>query len=265
MSVSAMDFMYDGILLSEKGYIICQFSGINDQISNGAEITFAEVPLQHGIKRTISGISYETVITTTFCICKSVCDMWSQGDYLSVEDVRDLARWLQRKEYLPFQLYSNGYENITYYGSFTINQVRAGTNIIGLELTLTTNSPFGWDMERSYTYNNTTSLSILNTSDEVGTLYPKFIITCLSSGDLTISNNMTPDESTVIKNCSANESIAIYHPIITSGDTSHDIANDFNYIYPKVINTFDEKRNTYTLSMPCNVTISYRPLAKIGV
>lgn len=265
MGVCAIDFEYDGIQLSEKGYIICQFNGVNDQISNGAEITFSEVPLQHGIKRAISGVSYESVITTTFCICKNMCDAWEQGDYLSVEDVREVARWLQRKEYLPFKLYAVGYNQITYYGSFQINQVKAGTNIIGLELTLTTNSPFGWQDECEYDFRNVTSFYLEDISDEVGTLYPKFIVTCLSDGDLTISNNRVDDEQILIKNCSENESIAMYHPIIVSGDSSHDIANDFNYIFPKIVNTFDNTINMYTLSIPCNVSISYRPLAKIGV
>lgn len=265
MGVGAIDFEYDGIKLSENGYIICHFNGVNDQISNGAEITFSEVPLQHGIKRAISGISYDSVITTTFCICKNMCDKWGRGDYLSIEDVRDLARWLQRKEYLPFNLFAVGYDQITYYGSFQINQIKAGTNIIGLELTLTTNSPFGWQEEYSYTFNNVDNFYIEDISDEVGLLYPKFVITCLGSGDLTITNNRVDDEFIQIKNCSTNESIAMYHPIIVSGNSSHDIANDFNYVFPKIINTFDNTINVYTLSIPCNVSVSYRPLAKIGV
>lgn len=264
MNAGAIDFIYDGIQLSDKGYMICQFNGATDQISNGAEITFSEVPLQHGIKKAIAGVSYETVITTTFDICKNLCNTSYNDIYLSTDDVRELARWLQRKEYLPFVLLADGYTEITYFGSFKVDQIKVGSKIVGLELTFTTNSPFGWQRERRYTFENVNSFTISDSSDETGFLYPKFEITCLSAGDLTLTNDMD-DNITIINGCSANEKITIEHPIILTDKTTHNIANDFNYMFPKIGNTFRVRRNNYTLSLLSNVVFTYRPLAKIGV
>ena len=266
MSVCAIDFTYDGASLSSKGYMICQFDGGADTISNGAEITFSEVPLQHGIKKTIAGVSYDTVITSTFSICKDFCNINTDDIYLSVEDVRALARWLQRKEYLPFVLLCDGYDEITYYGSFGIEQVRSGSNIIGLNLTLTTNSPFGWQEEVTKTVSNIKSFYIDDVSDEIGFLYPRFVITCNEAGDLTISNNRDSGNVARINGCSQSEVITIGHPIITTTlSSTHNIANDFNFIFPRIGNTYTTKRNTYTLSLYCDVAATYRPLAKIGV
>lgn len=262
--MNVIDFEYDGVKLSDKGYIICNFNDASDVISNGSEITFVEVPLQHGIRHAVAGTKYDTVISTSFSICKDYCNNANGDDYISVAEVRELARWLNRKMYLPFRLLCDGYENITYFGSFYIEQIKHGTNIIGLRLTLTTNSPFGWADILSYKYTNVGSFSLGNLSDEIGYLYITLKAKCRSAGDLRILNSID-SSSTVVLNCSTNEEIEFSHPLISTTKSSHDLASDFNYEFPKIVCTYDRSVNNYTLSLPCDIDVSYRPLAKIGV
>lgn len=261
------DFEYDGIRLSRKGYILCYFNGLQDQVSNGSEIEFAQVPLQHGVRQAVAGTSYGSVIQATFCICKDPCYGSSYNQIITTQEVRDIARWLTRKEYLPCTFLSSGYSNITYFATFEIEQIRGIGGIIGLQLTMTTNSPFGWQDEVTYTatLGSNGVFVVDDISDEVGSLFVRMNITCKSSGTMTIHNSMDNNDSTVIKNCSNGERITISHPVIESSNSGHDIASDFNYVFPKLSNTFYLTRNTFTFSLPCDVAIIYRPLAKLGV
>lgn len=263
--MNAIDFIYDGIQLSDKGYIICYFGDNNEQISNGSEITFTEVPIQHGVRQAVAGTQYDTVIQTTFSICKNFCNTTTVNDeFLTVAEVRELARWLNRKDYLPFVLLADGWDDITYFGSFQIEQVRIGTQIIGLQLTLTTSSPFGWQSLKTKTFSNVRSFSIVDESDEIGYLYPNATFKCRSGGSLQIYNTLT-NETTEVKNCTSGETINFNHPMINCDSTTHQLADDFNYVFPRITNTFSLTTNTFNLSIPCDVTITYRPLAKIGV
>ena len=264
--MAAIDFIYDGIQLSERGYMICNFNGNNDTISNGSEITFTEVPIQNGVRRAVAGTKYDTVIQTTFGICKDFCNnnLTLNDGFITVSEVRSLARWLNRKEYLPFVLLTDGWDDITYFGSFQIEQVRFGDKIIGLNLTMTTNSPFGWQSPVTRSFSNVRSFSINDVSDDIGYLYPEMIVTCRSSGDLEIHNSLS-SYYTEIKNCSSGESIHFSYPVIQCDNDEHDIANDFNYVFPRIENTFNNTGNVFSLTLSCNVDITYRPLAKIGV
>ena len=265
------DFEYDGIRLSRKGYMLCYFNGLQDQVSNGSEIEFAQVPIQYGVRQAVAGTSYGSVIQATFCICKNPCFGSNYNPIISTQEVRNIARWLTRKEYLPCTFLANGYENITYFGTFAIELIRGIGGIIGLQLTMTTNSPFGWQDEVTYTAsfnggNGGGTFVVDDISDEIGSLYVRMNLTCKSSGTMTIHNSMdNVDDSTTIKNCTNGERLTISHPVIESSNSNHDIASDFNYIFPKLSNTFYVTRNTFTFSLPCDVAITYRPLAKLGV
>lgn len=264
--MAAVDFMYDGIQLSDMGYMICNFNGNNDTISNGSEITFTEVPIQNGVRKAVAGTKYDTVIQTTFGICKDFCNTnvsYNNG-FISVSEVRSLARWLNRKEYLPFVLLADGWDDITYFGSFQIEQVRLGDKIIGLNLTMTTNSPFGWQSSVTRSFTNVRSFTIDDVSDDVGYLYPDMTIVCRSAGKLEIHNSMS-EYYTEVKNCSSGESLSFSYPVIQCDVAAHDIANDFNYVFPRIENTFSRTSNVFSLSLSCDVSLTYRPLAKIGV
>ena len=67
-----------------------------------------------------------------------------------------------------------------------------------------------------------------------------------------------------IKNCSANEVITVNGDAMTisSSSSTHDIANDFNYDFFKLQNTYDEKENEVTVNLDCEVVIRYKPIVK---
>ena len=138
------DFEYDGLLLSDFGYIMCSFQSNGLQtVTNGSNITFNTSPILQGSKHVLTDTKYDECLKTTFQICKDPCNCKTQEDfYFTVEEITNLTRWLSRKEFLKFKLIKEGYENIYFEGSFNISNLVLNDDVIGMELALITNRPF---------------------------------------------------------------------------------------------------------------------------
>lgn len=268
--MKAIDFEYDGYRLSDFGYIICQFDSKSaETVSNGSQIKFNTTPILHGAKHLLTDTEYDECLETTFCICKNPCNSES-GDVeiITLEESRQLTRWLNRKEFCEFRPIQGDFENIYVEGSFNINNIKRNGDIVGLELHLTTNRPFALHRPIKYDYILTPqnrTIKINDISDEIGYLYPDEVeITCAYDGNLIIHNSIE-NRDTVIKNCQATEVITLKQPIITTSLASHKIQNDFNFNFLRIANTFRERMNVLTFSMPCRVKIKYTPIRKVGL
>ena len=106
--------------------------------------------------------------------------------------------------------------------------------------------------------------SLNDTSYEEGYIYPKMEITVGKDGDLKI-HNAIENRETYIADCVAGEVITLDYPIIRSSVPSHNIQNDFNWIFFRVANTFGNSRNDLTISLPCTIKIKYSPIVKVGL
>ena len=263
--MKAYDFEYDGILLSDKGFIICEFesSGLKTT-SNGSQITFNTVSTLRGKKYELTSTEYEECIETTFQICKNPCD--GADMEISIDELRSISKWLSRKKYLPFRFI--GYmEDVYFNSSFNLQKITFGGSIIGIELIMYTNMPFGYKKEVTLSINNSSqngTATITDESDEEGFIYPYTQITLNSAGNLTICNELE-NRSTYIANCSSGETITMDYPIISSSIESHKIQDDFNWNFFRIANTFENSVNNLTISLPCTIKITYSPSVKIGI
>lgn len=263
-----IDFEYAGERLSEHGLIIASIdvtSGANT-LEWGSQLEFNTVQNKN------SGISYSTstnytdVYTTTFQTIKYSC---KSGSMTAISDTefRYLTKWLNRKEYLRFSPISDNANFVGYYfyGSFNIKPIVACGEIIGVELTFTANTPFGFGDVIKIDENGTT-FEVYTTSDELGKLPAKTTLKTSKSGNLTITNSFT-GESTVVKNCKANETLYFdsEHLIITSDSNHTKLFNDFNYTYPTLYTDYTDTVNKFTLSMPCEIHMEFTPVRKVGV
>ena len=60
--MKSYDFEYDGLTLSDMGYIICKFDSNGLQtVSNGSQITFNTASTLNGQKYELTDVSYEMV------------------------------------------------------------------------------------------------------------------------------------------------------------------------------------------------------------
>ena len=97
-------------------------------------------------------------------------------------------------------------------------------------------------------------------------MYPDFVVTLLSGGDLTITNSFD-GRQTVINNCVSGEKITMKNMVIETSNSTHakTIMNDFNFKFPQICTSYNNAKNTYTFSLPCTVSVTYRPVRKVGI
>ncbi len=266
----ALDFEYDGRCLSDFGFIICDFnspSGANIMTA-GSKITFNTVSHHKGKKYSLVDTPYDECIQTTFDICKNP-DIYDDLR-ITDNDYRDLMRWLNRKEFLKFQIIEDELFNergsCYYKASFNVEKIKIREILYGLELTMETNKPFGYGQEQHFYWdfsNINKSYLLRDISDEIGFTYPSMIITCIANGDLKIVNE-TENCTMKIENCRAGEVITIdgESQIFSSSYNDHDIYNDFNYEFLKIGNTIKNRYNKISVSLPCKLEIKYNPVIK---
>lgn len=263
--MKAYDFEFDGRSLSDFGFIICNFDAEGVQkISNGSQITFNTVSTLNGAKHELTSVTYDNCLETVFSICKNVCGSDNNNE-ISIEELRILSRWLNRKGFYKFKILSGDYLDIYFEASFNIKKIELNGNIYGLELELKTNRPFALQEPKKIVIKNLVQNgehSIKDYSDVEGYIYPEVEITINESGDLYIHNDIE-DRTTFIANCVAGEVIKMNYPIIESS-VDHEIQNDFNWNFFRIANNFKNSVNKLTISLPCTIQIMYSPIIKVG-
>lgn len=269
--MQALNFEYDGKLLSDFGFIICDFnfsSGVSE-ISAGSVITFNKTPRNQGKRFSLTNTQYDECITSTFDICKDPDEYDLENFVISNDEYIDLMRWLNRREFLRFNLVVSGdmdSELCFYNASFNVSKLKIQDKLYGLRLTMETDKPFGYGLEESVTWtfnNSTVSKTYYDKSTEIGSIRPTIIVVCKNSGDLQIKNE-SEDCVSVIKNCKNGEKITMYGDtqIITSSLKDHDVCNDFNYEFFRIGNTASRRENIIKVSLPCDFTMKYSPIIK---
>lgn len=266
----AVDFEYDGYHLSDFGFTICNFGKQpdTDTVSAGSKITFNKVKRHRGKIHSLVGTEYDECIESTFQICK--CPTGNDGaQIITSDEFKDLMRWLNRNEYLKFQMIDEDEyreDPCYYYASFNVEKILINRVLYGLELTMETNSPFGFGQEYvdKWTVVDTSKAhNLIDLSDEIGIIYPSMKITVNEGGTLNI-RNLDRDCLMTIKNCVAGETIEVDGSthIITSSNEAHRLYNDFNFSFFKVGNTFQNRFNRITVSLPATIEIRYSPIIK---
>lgn len=262
------DFSYDGERLSEYGLIIASIdnSSASDVLEWGSQLDFNTVQNKNNGRNYITSSTYSEVYSVTFQVIKFSCDS-DCSEHISDTEYRQLVKWLNQKAYKDFSPISDNEEFSGYHfwGSFNVKPIIVNADIIGLELTFTTDTPYAFgDIVRIE--KETTEFDVYCISDELEYQPMKTTITLLQDGNLNITNK-TLGETTSIKNCKKNEIITIDSEnliITTSADHTY-LYNDFNYVYPKLLNEYRNNKNTFTVSLPCKIIFEYRPARKIGV
>lgn len=265
--MKAYDFEFNGKHLSDFGFIIANFGGVNGlETIDGAEIAFNTISSFNGSMHHLTSYNYESCLETTIQIAKYSCSTDIQE--ISSTEHRNITKWLSQKRFAKFKILDENHIDLYYNAAFSsINKIELDGRLMGLELNIVTNSPHAFREQRLITINNTEAdgkHSINDISHEEGYIYPKTEIIVNADGDLNIYNAIE-DRNTYIANCKKDEIITMDYPIIQSSDSSHNIQNDFNWNFFRVANTFEHSRNDLTISLPCSIKIEYSPIVKVGL
>ena len=264
--MKAYDFEYDGYSLSDFGYVLCHFGSEGLQtISNGSQITFNTVSTLSGAKYELTSTTYENCLESIFQICKKPCG--TDNVEITVDELRTLSRWLNRKGFHKFKILSDEHLDIYFEASFNISRIEMDGKLYGLELELRTNRPFALQEPKKIVIKNLEAngeKTIKDYSDVEGYIYPDMKITVNESGDLSIYNEIE-DRTTLISNCTIGEVITMRYPIIESSVAEHKIQNDFNWNFFRIANSFKNSVNKLVISLPCTIEITYSPAVKVGI
>ncbi len=264
------DFIYDGIRLSELGYAIVSFDGVKDnEVDTDSQLTFNHVSFFRGKRQPFITSVYENPLEFELYIAKNLCESdeaISASSYnISVRDMTFLKRWLSRATPHKLVAVNDEYNGVYWNGSFNVEEYALGDGRIGAHLTFECDAPYGYmedviikgslDADESYKYSCV--------SDEIGWIYPTIKIDVLQDGDLNLVNS-ADNRIIEIKGCVTGETITIDSNMqIRTNVQSHKIADDFNYVFYRVINSFDSVDNTIQSNLPINFMIKYTPYAKV--
>lgn len=261
------DFEYDGLALSDLGYMVCSFSNSGIETKTNPNISLNLISVLNGNKNELVSYKYDSTLTATFSICKSACAGF-KAMAIPEKEYRDLVSWLQRKKFYKLKLLNPQVLDLYLEATFDVSRIEFGGELYGLELTMKTNRPYALHepitIELEGNSNNWSDTVLLESDDE-GFQYPVMTIQVNASGDLTIVNDAEDDREMVVKNCTNGEVITVDYPIISTSNANHKIQDDFNWKFFRFSNTFYNKKNVITSSLPCKISLSYSPIVKIGI
>ncbi len=272
------DFEYCGKRLSDFGSMLGNIGGVGgtQDLNGGNKLNFIDVNTPY-LKRFKNVTSrYDECLERTYYIIKKPCDI-SQGSY-TMQECNAIMRWLNQQSYKKFRPIYSDYEwqEVYYRASFNIDPIVFEDEVIGFTLTMKTDAPFGYypDVERS----GSCPFTIEDISDEIGYIYPVVEITSASAlAELRLINNRDTEHYTSILNVAAGETIYLNgnNKSISSNISHAELFQDFNYNFPKLINTMsndgvDDRENVFTATngtsvVSATIKVSYTPICKFGL
>lgn len=264
--MTVYDFEYDGIVLSDFGYMIVDFSGNSNSfntVSNGSNITWNTVPFRYGEYTKLTHYTYDSVLQTKIDIAKNPCGGYSEIDN---DEIRWITRWLNREQFLPLRLMNNDFINLNFNAGINVSRVDLGDKCVGFSLSIVTDAPFafGEDVKIELSSDQPSwRSSITNRSDKDGFFYPKTTIEVKQGGILDIANERE-QRITRIKNCVKGEKIVLDKPLISTSEGGHKIQDDFNWNFVRLLNDFKEAKNPFYCSLPAKITFEYTPHVKLS-
>ena len=259
--MKAKNFIYDGVSSDDMGVMICSFDGGDEISSAGSKVEISTAKSPNSYKWLKTNAVYNEQLTFSFSFCKDICNLDGNEMSISSEEQAEIIRWLVRKEnhYLSFE--EDGFENIYYNCTISLEKKQVGGSTIGFTATVLCDAPFGYSEERTAIVNSEIN-KIFDTSQEIGYLIPNTVATVINDGTIEIYNDNT-NETTKVLNCKAGEEIIFTDMMRISSNypTHKTLYDDFNWLFPKIQNSFNNNVNTFTLTN-CTLRLSWREIRK---
>lgn len=298
--MTLVDFVFRGDRLSDiDGMIAYMVTSPSESVSMGSTMTHETLYINSTYKTKKLKAKYEEPITATWDIFKSDC----HGANLAFTDkeISHFMKWLGAKTSQKFiPIYDDdSYPGIYYMGTFNqIDGIVMNDQIVGFTVTFEADAAWGYGHPRTIKHSGTTNNWTFNVncdSDDEGFLYPiETIVKMNGSGEFVLQHaKQATSETTldgfevdpvVIKSCSNNEIIKFNSELkiitelkldengklkeltIEETNIKHPkLYNDFNYNYPKLFTEYRNTKNIFSVSIPCEITMTYSPIRKVGI
>lgn len=261
------DFIFRDEKLSSHGYMVCDFDDASsaNTATTDSQRDFTSISMFGSKYFPILYYTYNSQLVMEFSICK--IGNKNNKNLISPTECAVIKRWLGSPNASELRLCSDEYDGYFWNGTFNIEEIHYAFGCIGFHLTFTATAPFGYKDKLNFSgsVDKDGSISINDTSDEEGYLYPDIIITLKSAGDLKITNEYDK-RTTIVRGCSSGETLTFTHLLqIMSSNNSHELGDDFNYKFIRINNEYGKTVNKLTFNLPCTYSISYNPIAKVVI
>lgn len=255
--INAYNFTFCGKSLSDFGYIIASIdtsSSVENITCGNIEILTEHPPLS--IKDISHGFNYGEGLVIKFQIIKMDeynCSPTPISNYECENIMRSLVR--PTYNYITFDTDND----LFFHVKIKVDAIKIGSILHGFELTLTNDSAYGYSKEYITRIGNHGTGYLEDASSLVGYTYPKLKISIVDNGTYSLTNDLEPDRSLRISNCTAGEVITIdcENKTIKSTKPNHDLSRDFNFTFFRFLNTYENNLNQIT-STNGSVDMTYR-------
>ena len=258
--MDALDFIFNGQSLSDYGFIIASFGEDGTVTPGGISYTTTNAP--NNDRKYFSSIKYDSTIVFDFTIAKYECKKQIQP--IDRYEDSKIHRWLEREDgFHELHFLQDGFENIFYNAYITITPVIIAGRTYGYKLTATTDNAYAYDLEceNEFDLNTNEEYTLFTSSDKGGYIYPKIEITPLKSGNLSLDIKEDVNQSySVFRNVVAGEMIKLDCEL---GIVENIDADNFNWIFPRFVQGYEDTINTITTTIPCHIKINYVPRRKV--
>ena len=262
-------FIFDGKDCKDAfGIVMCNFDSGNTDISGG-DIEVNTYSPKNTNQWNITSSRYSSPLSFSVSFCK--CD----GDFFDFNEMRDISLWLVREDnYKLMQFYNNSgqiSDDICYECKATKNITWniVEENCIGGTVDFICKHPYARtkDITVAFTVNAQSSHTFICNSDTTY-INPSEIVICVKNNctvAFDITSSVQGSKATQIHNCLSGETITIdcINKIITTDKKTHDIANDFNYIFPKITCSGGNEINSFTGTGYYSIAIKYYEARKV--
>ena len=268
-----VDFTYCGKKLSDFGCVIggLDTSGGLEARDLGNKLNMNPIDLKFLKKQKSVWPTYDDMLSANISIIKDTCH--GELPFFTQAEAAAIIRWLNQpkyREFIPEYSRNDWMVNSHYYVTFNIQPLATGSSVYGFSLEMNSNAPFGYYDKVELT-NDAPTLTVEDISDEQGYQYPIVELTALTDGVIVLNNSLD-NRYTLIDNCVAGEVITLdgEKGSIKSSVNHEKLYSDFNYFYPRIINTMsdagvDSRENFYKVrANAANITkFEYTPICKI--
>lgn len=252
------DFCFDGLYLSDFNCIIANFDNNNSRETSGGNTEYDSVKAPVRDKFRFYGSQYNEPLSTTFSIIKNPClsDSVENMTFTHNEE-RKLTKWLKKTDGYKWFKYvggnkptvSNNYFSVSfgkeigsdvsdvwYQVKFDITPHRIYDDLIGFDLTITSNCAYGFSdiISKQATINNTTPFAFEVDTDANEYIYPeKFEIKNFSQGFFNIENTKDLEHRT-----SLNTTTKFYDLNFPIADDAKEETEELEKLYNPNMTTF---------------------------
>lgn len=260
------NFIFNGISLADVGMIPGSLSEDNQSMTPPTLSFNVTTTPTSKTKRFVSS-KYEDTVSFEIGIVRNPCE--SQDARIDIDLDRFIRRWLIREDGFKQMIFEcDDYENIYVNCYLNLTPVYYYGSIVGYTISGSTDSPYVSiiDYKQEFEYTANTHVAIPANSDEIGFIYPKVEIKPKQSASSIsfqfVGKDKPMDSSkTVIENVVANTTYTLDSDrSIITGLTD---PTDFNWVFPKIVQTWDETEQYFICSCDCDVKVIYTPRRKV--